>query len=59
MFEEYVLKRTEILGLEINRGSLRRVFEQHINGERNYAWGLWQLLSLSLWINRYYKHKEV
>ena len=58
MFEEYVLKRTDILGLELNRGSLRRVFEQHINGERNYAWGLWPLLSLTLWINRYYKHKE-
>lgn len=58
MFEEYVLKRTEILGLELNRGSLRRLFEQHINGERNYAWGLWPLLSLTLWINRYYKHKE-
>ena len=58
MFEEYVLKRTEILGLEINRGALSRVFEQHINGERNYAWGLWPLLSLTLWINRYYKHKE-
>lgn len=58
MFEECVLKRTEILGLEINRGALRRVFEQHIHGERNYAWGLWPLLSLTLWGNRYYKYKE-
>ncbi|MBE7444978.1 MAG: asparagine synthase (glutamine-hydrolyzing) [Planctomycetia bacterium] len=55
MFEEYVLKRTEILGLEINRGALSRVFKQHISGERNYAWGLWPLLSLALWVNRYYK----
>lgn len=59
MFEEYVLKRTEILGLELNRVALRRVFEQHIHGKGNYAWGLWPLLSLVLWANRYYKYKEV
>lgn len=57
MFEAYVLKRTDVLGLEINRGALRSVFEQHIRGERNYAWGLWPLLSLALWINRYYQRK--
>lgn len=57
MFEEHVMKRTEILGLEINQEALRRVFAQHMLGKRNYAWGLWPLLSLALWINRYYKHK--
>jgi asparagine synthase (glutamine-hydrolysing) len=49
MFKEHVLKRTEILGLEIHRGALRRVFEQHSNGRCNYARGLWPLLSLALW----------
>jgi len=54
MFEEHVLKRTDILGLEINRGALRRVFERHIDGRWNYARGLWPLLSLALWAKRYY-----
>jgi asparagine synthase (glutamine-hydrolysing) len=49
MFEEYVMKRTDILGLEINRRVLRRIFEFHINGRCNYARGLWPLLSLALW----------
>lgn len=49
MFEEHVLKRTDILGLEINRGALRRVFERHVNGRWNYGRGLWSLLSVALW----------
>ncbi|MEQ1846183.1 MAG: asparagine synthase-related protein, partial [Nitrospira sp.] len=53
MFEECVLKQTDILGLEINRGALRRVFEQHVQGKRNHAKGLWPLLSLALWTKKY------
>ena len=53
MFEAYVLKRTDFLGLELNRMALRRVFESHINGRSNYAPGLWPLLSLALWEKKY------
>lgn len=53
MFEEQVLKRTDILGLEINRMALRRLFDRHLNGRYNYARGLWPLLSLALWENKY------
>ncbi len=53
MFQEHVLKRTDMLGLEINRGALRRVFDGHINGRCNYARGLWPLLSLALWEKKY------
>lgn len=49
VFEEHVLKRSDILGLEINRGTLRRVFQRHVNGRCDYARGLWPLLSLALW----------
>jgi asparagine synthase (glutamine-hydrolysing) len=49
MFEEHVMKRTDILGLEMNRGVLRKVFECHVNGRGDYARGLWPLLSLALW----------
>ena len=54
MFEEYVLNQTDILGAEINRGALRRVFERHINGRYNYDRGLWPLLSLALWQKKHY-----
>jgi asparagine synthase (glutamine-hydrolysing) len=59
MFEEHVLKRTDILGLEINRGALRRVFESHINGRCNHAPGLWPLLSLALWEKKHYSGSPV
>jgi asparagine synthase (glutamine-hydrolysing) len=58
MFEEHVLKRTDILGLEINRGVLGKVFERHINGSSNYAWGLWPLLSLALWEKKHYMNSR-
>jgi asparagine synthase (glutamine-hydrolysing) len=53
-FEETILKRDEILGLEIERKALRELFNIHLSGERNYAWGLWPLLSLALWVEKYY-----
>jgi asparagine synthase (glutamine-hydrolysing) len=53
VFEECVLKRTDLLGIEIDRGELRRVFEGHINRRYNYAQGLWALLSLALWERKY------
>lgn len=54
MFEECVLNRREIVGLEINRKALRSVFEQHVHGKCNYAWGLWPLLSLALWEKKHH-----
>ena len=59
MFEEQVLKRTDILGLEINRRALCRVFEIHVNGRYNYARGLWPLLSLALWEKRYFARPQM
>ncbi|MDH4344145.1 MAG: asparagine synthase (glutamine-hydrolyzing) [Nitrospira sp.] len=53
MFEEYVLNQTDLLGLEINRKAVRGVFDQHVHGKRNYAKGLWPLLSLALWTRKY------
>lgn len=59
MFEEHVLKRTDILGLEINRRALLKVSESHVNGRCNYARGLWPLLSLALWEKRYFARPQV
>lgn len=58
-FEECVLKRNDILGLEMKRGVLRRVFEYHVNGRGDYARGLWLLLSLALWEKRHYSDSPV
>lgn len=53
-FEESLLKRDDILGLEIERKALRELFDLHLTGERDYAWGLWPLLSLALWVDKNY-----
>ena len=53
-FEETLLTRNEILGLEIDRKSLRTLFDRHLQGQGNYSWGLWPLLSLGLWVDRHY-----
>ncbi len=54
IFEEAVLSRDEILGLRIDKKALRTLFNQHVSGQRDYAWGLWPLLSLSLWVDKHY-----
>ncbi len=54
VFEEAVLGRDEILGLGINKQALCALFNQHITGQRDYAWGLWPLLSLALWVDKHY-----
>lgn len=53
IFEEQVLNRKEILGVEVNRTELRKIFEEHLKGKNNLAGGLWTLLHLVLWKNRY------
>lgn len=55
LFQESVLEQTDIMGLEINRKALKKIFDRHVRGDNNYAWGLWPLLSLALWSKRYYK----
>jgi asparagine synthase (glutamine-hydrolysing) len=54
MFEECVMKRDDMLGLEIDRNALRKLYDLHLHGRTNYAWGLWPLLSLCLWIDKHY-----
>ena len=58
LFEETVLDCNDILGLEMNRKAMSKVFNQHVNGEHNHAWGLWPLLSLALWVKSHYRWQE-
>ncbi len=55
IFEECLLERNELLGLGLDRSALRRIFDSHLKGERNLAWGLWPLLSLALWERRHFR----
>jgi asparagine synthase (glutamine-hydrolysing) len=54
-FEELVMGRKEILGMPLNQPKLRNMFQQHIANRYNHARGLWTLLSLALWENKYYE----
>lgn len=55
VFEEKLMGRQEMLGLEINQQALGDLFGRHLKGPHDYAWGLWPLLSLALWVDRYHK----
>jgi asparagine synthase (glutamine-hydrolysing) len=49
LFEDSVLARDELMGVELDRRALRKLFLQHLSGRNDFAWGLWPLLSLALW----------
>jgi asparagine synthase (glutamine-hydrolysing) len=53
LLQEKVINHQNLLGLEINQRHLREMNNQLLAGNRNIAWGLWQLLSLALWQERY------
>ncbi|HOE71111.1 MAG TPA: asparagine synthase C-terminal domain-containing protein [Brevefilum sp.] len=49
IFEEYVLSKDALMGLEINREVMRKHFEDHLSGTMDRSWGLWIFLSLAIW----------
>lgn len=49
MFEETVLNRNALMGLEINRKVMRKHFDDHLSGKMDRSWGLWIFLSLAIW----------
>jgi asparagine synthase (glutamine-hydrolysing) len=55
IFEDAVMGRKEILGIPLNQRELHNMFQQHLANRRNYARGLWTLLSLALWEKKYYE----
>ncbi len=54
MIEESLMKRDELLGLGIDKNGLRKLFALHLSGQGDFAWGLWPLLSLALWVDKHY-----
>ncbi|MCX7642326.1 MAG: asparagine synthase (glutamine-hydrolyzing) [Armatimonadetes bacterium] len=58
VFEDAVLGQKEILGLTLNRKNLLEMFHQHLSGQSDYAWGLWLLLSLTLWEEHHFRNHK-
>jgi asparagine synthase (glutamine-hydrolysing) len=58
-FEDAVLGRDEIVGLQLDRRAIRELFERHQSGRADYGWNLWLLLSLALWEQRHYRRRGV
>lgn len=53
VFREMVIEKDEIMGLEINHRAMSSLFDRHVKGQVDAGWGLWPLLSLALWSERY------
>ena len=51
--EDVLLTRDSLAGVAIDRKALRALYQQHLEGRREFGWGLWPLLSLALWERRY------
>lgn len=51
--EENLLQRDNLAGVAMDRKSLRALYQAHLDGHRDYGWGLWPLLSLALWETRF------
>jgi asparagine synthase (glutamine-hydrolysing) len=58
LFEEAVLSRDDVMGVAIDRRALRKLYEQHLSGSYDFAWGLWPILSLVLWERRHLVGRE-
>lgn len=54
VFEDKVLSRSDFLGYPIERAALGRIFQTFLSDPHQDAWGLWLLLSLSLWERTHY-----
>ena len=53
MMEDILLKRESLAGVSVNTEALRTLYQEHLDGLRDYGWGLWPLLSLALWETRH------
>jgi asparagine synthase (glutamine-hydrolysing) len=59
VFEDALLGRQEILGLPLNEGAVRAMFDRHLSKQANYDWVLWVLLSLALWEEHYRPRQNI
>jgi len=48
-FEDLVVGRDDFFGQAIDKLAIRKLYDRHLSGIEDHAFGLWPLLSLSLW----------
>jgi len=53
VMEEMLLSRHSLAGVEVDRQALRALYQEHLDERYDFGWGLWPLLSLALWEERY------
>lgn len=53
VFEELLVDKQGLLGMEIDNANVSALYKAHLAGERDFGWGLWPLLSLALWEKRH------
>jgi len=53
IMEETLFKRDSLAGVAMDGRALRALYQEHLDGRHDYGWGLWPLLSLALWEERY------
>jgi asparagine synthase (glutamine-hydrolysing) len=59
LVERLLLDANEILGLPLNQKKMRELYQLHLSRRADYGWGLWLLLSLSLWSSKHYRLLEI
>ena len=50
--EEVLMTRDSLAGVSVDRKALRALYQKHLEGQ-DFGWGLWPLLSLALWEQRF------
>lgn len=55
IYLDKVASRPEFLGLEVDRSGLKDLLTHHLSGQADNHRSLWLLLSLALWLERYYE----
>ena len=53
VMEDVLMKRDNLAGVPLNQKALRALYREHLAGQRDYGWGLWPLLSMALWEQRF------
>ena len=53
-FEQSIIHQDELLGFSLNKKFFQELFNKHLSGEVDLGWGLWPILSLSLWSKKFY-----
>jgi len=53
VMEEVLMTRDSLAGVPLDRKALRSLYQEHLGGQRDYGWGLWPLLSMALWEQRF------